>query len=451
MKNQEVEIAIRDLTSTGEGVGEVEGLVVFVDGALPNERVRALITQTKHQYAIGKLLDIIEPSPERVRPICPLFSRCGGCQLMHLSYGGQLMLKKKRVADAFSRIGGLKDLPIQPVKRSPNELSYRNKITLPIVWRGGRKVVGLYAKRSHEVVEVEKCYIHHQLGEKVYQQVRDRIAGSNIQVFNPKKRKGELKHIAIRSAENSGESIVLLLSTQKVSEDLKILASSLHQIPEVVGVVHGRISSEENSLFSNDYQVLVGSGVLVETFGKYQVQISAPSFFQVNAKQAHQLYEKALAFANVSNEDVVVDAYSGLGLLTMMIAERAKRVIGIEISPSSCADARQNSKRNHIENIEWVKGLVEKEMKHFEGVSIAFINPPRKGCDPQVIDAIAKNVREKIVYISCDPATLARDAAHLAELGWRCQEVQPFDMFPQTSHVETVALFQKGSMMGSNR
>ncbi len=426
----EIELEIRDLSSQGEGVGSFQGMTLFIEGALIGEKVKAKVTLVKKQYAKGDLVKVIQSSSHRVKPICPIFDECGGCQIMHLSYDEQLKVKKGRVLSAFERIGGFENVPLEDVRPSVKPLHYRNKITLPISLQGGEKVIGLYAKRSHDIVPVSHCYIHLEEGEKIFASLKKDLP--------------PVKHVVIRTAEHSKESLLLFLTSQK-SDLIPYAKALIKEHPSIVGVVQGSVDEERNSLFASAYQTLQGKDYLKESFAGYQVKISAPSFFQVNTLQAEALYREAIKAAELSSDEVVLDAYSGIGLLTMMIARGVKKVMGIEIAPTSIADAKENVKMNQIKNIEWFKGTTEEWIEKVPSYDKVFLNPPRGGCEPSVLEALTKGDATKIVYISCDPATLARDGSILKAKGWQLDRVTPFDMFPQTMHVESVATFSRAS------
>jgi 23S rRNA (uracil1939-C5)-methyltransferase len=441
--DQEIELEIRDLSSKGEGVGSFEGITIFVEGALVGEKVVASIILIKKHYAKGVLVRIVRPSKQRVNPICPIFDRCGGCQIMHLSYDEQLDIKERRVRSAFERIGGFSGVLVEKIIPSPRDLHYRNKITLPVVWQGGEKVIGLYAKGSHDVVPLSHCYIHLKEGEQIFSSLKEKLSkASGITAFDQNRRLGYLKHIAIRTAEHSGESLVIFLTTGKVSEVLIDFAKSLMESnPSIVGVLQGILPKDRNTVFADHYHTIVGRGYLEESFGGYALTIRGASFFQVNSLQAERLYSTAIEQANLNENDVVLDAYSGIGILTMMIARKARHVMGIEIAGSSIADAKKNGTVNGVFNIDWFEGLTQTLISKVPFYNKVLLNPPRGGCEPSVLEAITTSKAERIVYISCDPATLARDAAYLKTLGWALVKVLPFDMFPQTMHVESIATF----------
>ncbi|MDN3507261.1 MAG: 23S rRNA (uracil(1939)-C(5))-methyltransferase RlmD [Simkaniaceae bacterium] len=360
-------ILIEDLTSSGEGVGTLEGKKVFVDGALPTEEVGVEITSSKKRFSKAKLLKILSPSKDRVDPICPLFGTCGGCQIMHLDYPAQLKWKRARVQNALQRIGGI-EVDVAPCTPSPDPLGYRNKIHL----HNG----GFYKRHSHEVVPVDKCYIHNPIGEKALPLAMD------------------AKEAIIKTSLNTEE--VLLVLDGKGDRPF---------ITEKLGDLHFKIRSQD--------------------------------FFQINPKQALQLYEKAILCAEIDTTMRVLDAYSGVGTLSLFAAKKAKEVVGIEIVRSAVKSAQENALLNNIFNTSFRFGKVENELPKLGTFDVIFLNPPRGGVDEKVLQALIKHPPKRLLYISCDPATLSRDLKILQKK-FAIKGVFPFDMFPQTAHVETL-------------
>ena len=422
-KNQIIILRIDNLGSSGEGVGSHEGFRVFVDGALPEETVEVKISLAKKTYAKGIIQNIIESSPHRVQAPCIYYDRCGGCQLMHLDYQTQLETKRQRVIDAFERIGGFKNISVNSCIASPNEFSYRNKIQLPV--QEGLKI-GLYEKGSHNLVDIEKCLIHCELGESVFHHVRRLLKGNE-----------DLRHVLIKSAVKRQEALVVLVTNGKATKGLITLAKRLYSdcVP-VKGVVQNINRGQNNVILGKEYRTLIGSDSIEEVIGGLTFKVSPASFFQVNANQAENLYQHAIESAQITEDDTVIDAYCGVGTLSCLMAHKAKRVIGIECVPEAIQDAQGNAKRNKITNTEFICKPVEKALKTMQQGSIVILNPPRKGCEPKVIKALIRSRPKRIIYVSCDPATCARDLKLLEE--FQIDSVQPFDMFPQTAHVETV-------------
>lgn len=420
---QEVLLRIRDLTVFGEGVGTHEGLTVFVDGALPEELVLAKIVLKKTSYAKAELIKVIEKSPDRTYPICPVFGMCGGCQMMQLAYEKQLEVKKKRVFDAFERIGKLKEFEIAACVASPKPLYYRNKIQLPV---SENLKFGLYAKRSHDIVPIDTCYIQSEVGNKILEEIRP-VKG--------------IRHILIRS-NRKGELIIVLVTREKPAPEIKSLAKEISQKVGVKGVLHGLNAREDNVLFSDAYTTLYSDPYLEEEILGIKVHISPASFFQVNLEQAENLYRKAFELSELKEGDRVLDAYSGIGVFAIYLAKQGACVVGIEVVESAVEDAKKNAERNEV-RVDFRLGTVEKLIGKVGKIDVVFINPPRKGCEESVLEAIVARSPEKVIYTSCDPATLARDLHFFAKNGYGKIEAFPFDMFPQTMHVETVVRIRK--------
>lgn len=432
-----ITLEINSLGSSGEGVGKYEGFTIFVDGALPDETVYAEITECKKNYAVGKIIKIEKTSPFRQKPICPLFGICGGCQTMHLTYQSQLIMKRQKVIDALHRIGKIETSLVAPCQPSPTDLHYRNKIQLPINENLG---LGLYKKGSHEIIEVDQCFIHCSMGENVFQKIKILLKNSGLASYDPITKKGNIRHILIKSSVSSKKAIVVIVTKEKKQKQLQAFAETILQnCPEVAGVIQNIHGEKENVILGKTYECLAGEEKIFETLLGLQFSISAASFFQVNPKQAEKLYQKALDISEVSNQDLVLDAYCGVGTMSLIFAKKAKHVIGIEVVPQAIEDAKQNAKNNQISNVEFICQESEKTIHKIKNIDICIVNPPRKGCEIKFLQGLAKLSPKRLIYISCEPATLARDLAILKEFGYKTLEIYPFDMFPQTAHVETIA------------
>jgi len=437
--DQQISLKIDDLGSHGEGVGRYEGFTIFVEGALPGETVRAQIIQLQKRYGRGRLLTIETPSKHRVKPPCHLFAKCGGCQLMHLDYGRQLEIKTGRVRDALQRIGNITDVNVSPCIASESQLAYRNKIQLPARNTPNGIALGLYAVSSHELVPIDHCQIHCDIGDQVYGEVLSIIKGSGITAYDPANGKGELRHVLIKSAVVLQQVLVVLVTSKDHSPLLSAIAKLImKKCPQVKGVVHNINREKDNVILGDIYNVLEGSSHIDEKLADLTFKISPASFFQVNPEQAVKLYAQALAFAELTGRETVLDAYCGVGTLSLFFARNAKSVVGVECVPEAIADAKTNAKVNGIENVTFVCDSSERFIGTLKSIDVAILNPPRKGCAPALLKGIARAGPKRVIYISCDPATLARDLALLRSYGYQIDSVQPFDMFPQTAHVETV-------------
>lgn len=407
---------IHSLGASGEGVGTLDNsMKVFVEGALAQECIELSLIEQKKTYARGKLEKIITPSKARIKPICPLFGVCGGCHIMHLEYEAQLEVKRQRVIDAFERIGKIKH-PTNATLPSPMPLNYRNKIQLP--QSNGK--IGLYEKRTHNIIDVPKCYIHCEPGEQIYHWIRKHLNSKS------------LRTLYLRSAVFNDESVVTLITDG--SEELTSFAEKLmDKFPRIVGVVENINRKTTNALLGKIFRTLRGRAHLFEKIGGKIFKISPTSFFQVNPWQAEVLFKKAIELAAIKPTDHVLDAFTGVGTLALFAADHAASVTGIECIPEAIANAKENAQLNKISNCHFKVGNA-----HAEKADITLLNPPRKGCDPALLEKITS---EKIVYISCDPATLARDCALLKN--YTVKTIQPIDLFAQTMHVETVVALYK--------
>lgn len=440
--HQLFDITIDDLGVAGEGVGHLDGFTIFIDGALPGEHVEAELFQSKRHFGRAHLRAIHQASLQRVAPPCPLFDRCGGCQLMHLAYSEQLEFKRSRVIRALRHIAKVAEPNVAPCLASPSELFYRNKIQLLACKDSrGEIALGLYARGSHNIVEVDKCYIHCPSGEELFQHIRAILKEMRITPYDAVAGSGELRHLLIKTAMRTNSSLVVLVTGGPASAELKRAAEEMmRRVPAVKGIVHNINRACNNVILGTEYHQLCGHPSIDEEVCGLHFKISAASFFQVNPLQAENLYRKALEFAALKPGDSALDAYCGVGTLSLLIAQQCKGVVGIESVPEAVKDASENSHTNGIGNATFVCADTEEYLKAAtQAFDVVFLNPPRKGCEASVLEALGGIKPRQIIYISCDPATLARDIALLCNRGFQLDRVQPYDMFPQTAHVECVA------------
>ncbi len=439
-KNKErIQIRIRNIGSHGEGVGDYQGYTVFVEDALPGETVEVELFECKKRYGKGRLVKILQSSSHRVKPVCPLFGSCGGCQLMHLSYSQQLEVKRQRVVDTLQRLGKITDVEVFPCIPSPLSLSYRNKIQCPVRKGPEGFSIGLYARSSHDLVEVEACDIHCPIGEEVYRDTRKIIKLSGIEAYEPSTDTGELRHLLIKSAVNTQEVLVVLVTNQRPSVVLKKIAKKIkEESPRVKGVVHNLNTEKNNVILGRCYSLLEGAAYIQERISDLSFKVSPASFFQVNPAQAESLYLKALELAELKGDEVVLDAYCGVGTFSLHFARYAKKIIGIECVPEAIEDAKENAKLNQFSNVSFICAAAEEAINKLSAVDVVLLNPPRKGCELAVLQGLIRLKPKTLIYVSCDPATLARDLSFLCASGYRIDIVQPFDMFPQTIHVESL-------------
>ncbi len=449
-KNETVRVTFEDMTHDGAGVAKVDGFPLFVPNALPGETGKVKVVKVKKGYGFGKMLDLEEESIYRIEPSCPIYKQCGGCQLQHLSYQGQLNVKKKQVEDVLQRIGGLDldKVTVHDTLGMDDPWRYRNKAQVPVGEREGGLVAGFYQQRSHDIIDMNACLIQEQANDDLVQAVKE-IAGSyGIRAYDEKKHKGTLRHVVTRYGKQTGQAMVVLITKDENLPNRKnIVRDITERFPSVKSVVQNINPKRTNVIFGEKTKVLWGNEYIYDTIGDIKFAISARSFYQVNPQQTKVLYDKALEYAELTGTESVIDAYCGIGTISLFLAQKAKKVYGVEIVPEAIEDAKRNAELNEIGNVEFEVGKAEEVMPAWkkEGVEadVIVVDPPRKGCDETLLETMLEMKPERIVYVSCNPATLARDLKILEEGGYETREVQPVDMFPHTVHVENVAVLEK--------
>lgn len=446
-KNGIYTVTIEDLGHKGEGIGKVKGIPLFIEGGLPGDELKVEVTKLKKNYGFAKLLEIEKPSDKRVIPRCPIAEVCGGCQIMNLDYSEQLNIKTKRVRETLKRIGKV-EAPVQETIGMKEPYHYRNKAQFPIGMEGNEPVMGFFKTGTHEIVNTEHCYIQHPVNDVLTRIVKAYIKKHSITVYNEKSRKGLLRHMVSRVSYETGEVMVIFVINGKELPQKEELINALKsEVKNLKTVVLNVNTKNTNVIFGEKTRTLYGEGYIIDKLKDLSFYISPRSFFQVNPTQTEVLYDKALEFANLNKEQTVFDLYCGIGSITLFLAKQAKKVYGIEIVPEAIEDAKKNAKLNDLQNTEFIRGAAEKEVpKLYEkGITadVVVIDPPRKGCEEKVLETMVKMDPERIVYVSCNPSTLARDLAYLEENGYKTREVQPVDLFPHTSHVEVVCLLTR--------
>lgn len=430
-------IKIHGLGSSGEGVGKLDELIIFVEGALPDEEVLAEIETVKKNYAVGRLVEVVKKSSERVEPFCPLYKNCGGCQLQHLSYPAQLKWKRQQVVDAIERIGKIDSAEIFDTLGMENPLRYRNKMQFPV---GKNLQIGCYARGSHKIIDAQSCMIQNAGNDKILSAVRNVAKKFNLQPYNEDTHKGFLRHVMGRVGCNGELMIVLVTAAKNFPNEKNFVRALLKEIPNVTSIQQNVQTFHNNVILGRDTKILYGKPTIHDKIGRLSFNISARSFFQVNTAQAEVLYKTALDFAELHGHETIIDAYCGTGTISLFMAKKTRKVIGIEVVSSAIADAKKNARENNIRNAEFIVGDVVKVLpKILEPADVVIVDPPRAGCDKKVLETFAAMKPDKIIYVSCNPATLARDLKILYELGYLTKKIQPVDMFPFTSHVESVA------------
>lgn len=446
LKDREYEVDVVDIGQGGVGIGKHDGFTVFVDGGLISDKLKVKITKSKKNYAVGEIVEIIEKSPFRVERVCSdKLSDCGGCQIQELDYQKQLDIKTNEVKQTISRIGKLNDTLVHPTLGMENPFRYRNKAQFPIQKIDGKTVIGFYKKKSHDVIPTDKCIIQHDVNDKIIKIIKTYIKAYNVSIYDEKTHTGVLRHLVTKVGFETKEVMVVLVANGKKLPYLNELASVLKEnVPGFKTLVLNTNREKTNVILGKENKVIYGDGKINDYIGDLVFEISPLSFFQVNPWQTEVLYNKALEYADLKENDTVFDIYCGIGTISLFLAQKAKKVYGVEIVGDAIKDAKINAKLNKLENTEFFVGkaeeVVPKLYKEGKTANVVVVDPPRKGCEESVLDTIVSMEPDKVVYVSCNPSTLARDLAYLDEKGYKCKEIQPVDMFPHTMHVESVAL-----------
>lgn len=438
---------ITGLTSEGMGVGRIEGFTVFVEGALPEEAVVVKIVKLQKTFAYGKLLSINRQSKSRVAPECDLMKHCGGCQLQHLDYKEQLNNKTQMVKDVLERIGKLKDIEVNDTIGMERPWRYRNKAQFPIGFSDD-VVIGFYANHSHDIIDTDRCVIQDEINDKIIELFKEYIKRFKVSVYDEEAHKGLIRHIVTRNGFKTGEVMVCIVANgENLPNADYVIRQLTDNIPEIKSIVLNVNKKQTNVILGDRNLVLYGEAAIYDYIGQFKFRISPNSFFQVNPVQTDVLYNKALEYVALNGNETVFDAYCGIGTISLFLSQKAKKVYGVEIVPQAIDNAKENAVLNGVENVDFILGESEKVIPELykKGIKadVIVVDPPRKGCGQELLDVIAKMQCPRVVYVSCNPATLARDLRYLAEKGYKVQEVQPVDMFPHTGHVETVVLMSR--------
>ncbi|MEK4114712.1 23S rRNA (uracil(1939)-C(5))-methyltransferase RlmD [Paenibacillus sp. FSL W8-0919] len=515
-KNDEVILEIIGMTHDGEGVGRVEGYTLFVQGALPGEKVRAKVLKTKKQYGYAKLLELVERSQHRIAPPCPIYDQCGGCQLQHMDYTAQLEWKRQLVIDNLERIGKLRvvregsgvegaspaaggmsgqadaasagqnssdreaqvsadknnrtglhqepgdgiistglhdepgaDIIVRPTLGMNEPWRYRNKSQVPIGVTEGGLIGGFYARGSHRIVDMETCLIQHEQNDEVVRRVKAIGRRLGITAYDEESGQGLLRHVVVKIGFATGEMMIVLVTNgERIPRMNEWITAIREELPAVVSVCQNINTRKTNVIFGDVTRVLWGREVIHDYIGDVKFAISARSFYQVNPAQTEVLYGKTVEYAGLTGEETVIDAYCGIGTISLFLAQHAKKVYGVEIVKEAIEDARANAELNGMAHVEFEVGASEDVIPRWkeQGIEadVIVVDPPRKGCDPRLLETILQMKPERVVYVSCNPSTLARDLRVLEDGGYRTVEVTPVDMFPHTVHVECcVSLVRK--------
>lgn len=447
IKNECYRIEIEDLNVDGDGVGRIDGYTLFVPGSIPGDRVYVKVLKTKKNYGYGRVEEIIRPSNDRCESKCSISNKCGGCQLHHMNYSAQLTFKKRLVEQTLKRIGGFEALKVEDTIGMDEPYFYRNKVQYPVGEdMHGQIQIGFYANRSHRIVPIETCWIQNNKNDDIIKAIKEYMVANRVRSYNEEQHKGLVRHIVTRySKAHDVFQVTLVINGTEVPNE-QDLVNRLLKVDGVVSILLNKNKEKTNVILGKQFETLYGDRYITDTIGEVSYRISPSSFYQVNPEQTEKLYSTALEYTGLTGEEKVWDIYCGIGTIALYLANKAKYVYAVEIVPEAIEDAKYNMKLNHIENAEFYVGKAEEVIveKYKEGLhaEVVVIDPPRKGCDPVLLETILKMQPERIVYVSCDPATLARDARILADGGYEVRKAQPVDMFPMTTHVETVCLFE---------
>lgn len=446
-KNQDIMLDITGITAEGSGVGHYDGVAVFVANTAVGDRVECHIIKTKKNYAVGKIKSIVNASADRIAPDCPVFSKCGGCTFRHLAYAAECDLKKQRVADCFNRIGHL-DIEPDSVLKSGSINRYRNKAQYPVRYENGKLSIGFFAPNSHRVINCRDCLLQPKEFSNILMVFEKWITENHITVYNEETHKGLLRHIYIRKAFATNQIMVCaVINGHNLPKQDDLIISLLKTCDNITSIAVNENTNDSNVILGKKCRTVWGCDYIEDILCGVKVRISPLSFYQVNREQAELLYKKAAEYAAVTKNDTLLDLYCGAGTIGLSMAGRVKKLIGVEIIPEAIEDANINAAINGITNAEFICGDAPKAAAILKerGITpdVIIVDPPRKGCAPELLETIAQMNPDRLVYVSCDPATLARDCAILKTKGYEIKQATAVDMFPRTAHVETVVLMSR--------
>ncbi|WP_062352778.1 23S rRNA (uracil(1939)-C(5))-methyltransferase RlmD [Bacillus kwashiorkori] len=443
-KNEYIDVAFDDLTHEGFGVGKVEGYPIFVQGALPEEQALIKVIKVNKSFGYGKLVELKSESRYRVNIPESELVKYGGCQLQHMSYEGQLNFKQNYVEQVLKRVGKLSEVEVLPIIGMEHPTEYRNKAQVPVGEKDGKLVAGFFKPRTHEIIDTDYSIIQLQEVNEAVKVVKEVCRELNIPPYNEESHTGVLRHIMVRYGIQTGELMVVFITrTNDIPHKKTLIHLLTKRLPKLTSLIQNVNTNKTNVILGEKVIALWGNEVIYDYIGEVKFAISAKSFYQVNPVQTKILYDKALQFAELTGEETVIDAYCGIGTISLFLAKRAKKVYGVEIVADAINDARRNAKLNGISNVQFAVGEAEKVIPMWaeKGIQadVLVVDPPRKGCDEKLLETITTMEPKRIVYVSCNPATLARDLQTLVGAGYKATKVQPVDMFPFTNHVECVS------------
>jgi 23S rRNA (uracil1939-C5)-methyltransferase len=442
-----LELTIEDLAFGGEGVGRADGYVIFVRGGLPGDRLRVRLFEARGRFGRAAIEEVLTPSPDRVEAPCPYFGQCGGCRLQHLAYPAQLAFKEKQVRDCLQRLGGLGEFELRPILPAPEPYGYRNKMEFTVAHTP--PAIGLHAAERYDVVlDIERCLLQSETMNALLDEFRRQVRERALSVYDPETERGLLRFVMMREGRRTGEAMVNVVGAAPDVETLAPVADALHaRVPAAASVVLNVNAKKASVAVGSEEHLLLGRDHIRETLGPVTFQVSANSFFQTNTVQAERLFALVADACELDGSETLLDLYSGTGAISLLLARRVRAVYGIEVAAAAVADAIGNARANGIDNCTFLAGEVRHVLPELtrQGVkaSVVVADPPRAGFHPKALAALAAMAPARIVYVSCNPSTLARDVGDLARHGYRLEWVQPVDMFPQTPHIEAVARLRR--------
>lgn len=446
-KNEEYIVDIKDNGFQGEGIANIDGMTVFIPNAIKGEKVKIKILKVTTSHAFGKIIELLKKSENRIEADCNTYSRCGGCAMRHIKYEATVQMKKDSIENTLKKALG-REIKITEVIKMENPYNYRNKLQYPIgIDENGCTVMGVYAERTHKIISTKCCKIQNKLSQEIANDIYDFIVENKIKVYDEAKLTGSLRHIIIRIGKKTNEVMVTLVSnTEKIEKEKDLVEFITSKYEQVKTVVKNINSKNTNVILGKKTEVLFGDGYIYDYLGKCRFKISPMSFYQVNPIQTEKLYSKAVQYANLTGEETIFDLYCGIGTIGIFASNKCKKLYGIETIPEAIEDAKQNAKLNNIENAEFFVGDVEKTLPEFIKQrkiipDVIFVDPPRKGCDKTALETLLEIQSNKIVYVSCNPATLGRDLKMLEEK-YEIKELSICDMFPFTHHCEAIAVLE---------
>lgn len=447
-KNDVLTGQVVDLTHEGHGVVKIDRYPIFIPNTLIDEKIEYKVIKVKKNFAIGKLIKVITESDARVEPPCIYYYKCGGCQLQHMSYQAQLNMKKEQVVNLFHRKAKFTNTVIKDTVGMEDPWRYRNKSQIPVgLSKDQQPIMGFYRQRSHDIIDMESCLIQDQQHQQVMNDLKQLISELNISVYNEKTKKGLLRHLVVRTGHYTNQLMIILVTNGKAFKQAESLVDALvRKYPNVTSIKQNINDAHSNGIMGPQSITLYGEEEIEDQLSEVTFNISDQSFYQINSHQTEKLYQQALDYAQLTGDEIVLDTYCGIGTIAIYMAENARHVYGVEVVPSAINDANQNATKNQLENTTFVCGKAEEVILKWkaEGIrpDVVMVDPPRKGCDETFLETILELNPKRIVYISCNPSTQQRDA-HILNHQYDLKEITPVDMFPQTTHIETVALFER--------